>query len=146
MKITIQQDENVAEAEITVVCRRLDSKLEEILSYISLIDNTVTGTKNGETFFIPLSEILYFETVDRKVFFYTADSIYETVTKIYQLEEKLENTPFARISKTAIANLKKIRSIKPEANSRLCATLVNGEKVIVSRQYLSVIKQKLGVK
>ena len=91
IKITIQQDENVAEAEITVVCRRLDSKLEEILSYISLIDNTVTGTKNGETFFIPLSEILYFETVDRKVFFYTADSIYETVTKIYQLEEKLEN-------------------------------------------------------
>ena len=146
MKITIQQDENVAEAEITVVCRRLDSKLEEILSYISLIDNTVTGTKNGETFFIPLSEILYFETVDRKVFFYTADSIYETVTKIYQLEEKLENTPFARISKTSVANLKKIRSIKPEANSRLCATLVNGEKVIVSRQYLSVIKQKLGVK
>lgn len=145
MKITIKQDENIAEAEITVVCRRLDSKLEEILSYISLIDNTVTGTKNGETFFIPLSEILYFETVDRKVFFYTADNIYETVTKIYQLEEKLENTPFARISKTSVANLKKIRSIKPEANSRLCATLVNGEKVIVSRQYLSVIKQKLGV-
>ncbi|MBQ4599567.1 MAG: LytTR family transcriptional regulator DNA-binding domain-containing protein [Clostridia bacterium] len=93
-----------------------------------------------------MSEILYFETVDRKVFFYTADSIYETVTKIYQLEEKLENTPFARISKTSVANLKKIRSIKPEANSRLCATLVSGEKLIVSRQYLSVIKQKLGVK
>ena len=146
MKITIQQNHAVTEPEITVVCSKLDSRLEEILSYISLIDNTVTGAKDGETFFIPLSEILYFETVDRKVFFYTADGIYETVTKIYQLEEKLENTPFARISKTSIANLKKVRSIKPAENSRLCATLVNGERVIVSRQYLSVIKQKLGVK
>ena len=86
MKITIQQNHAVAEPEITVVCSKLDSRLEEILSYISLIDNTVTGAKDGETFFIPLSEILYFETVDRKVFFYTADGIYETVTKIYQLE------------------------------------------------------------
>lgn len=54
MKITIQQDENVAEAEITVVCRRLDSKLEEILSYISLIDNTVTGTKKRRNLFYSL--------------------------------------------------------------------------------------------
>ena len=144
MKISIKQDSSITEAEITVRCGNFDRGLEELVSYIALYENTVSGLKNGETFFIPLTEVLYFETVDRKVFFYTSDDAYETVTKLYQLEEKLENTPFTRISKSFIANLKKIRSIKPEKNSRLCVTLVNGEKLIVSRQYINVIKEKLG--
>ena len=145
MKITIKQDQTITEPELTLVCNRMDGELKELISYVSLIGNTVTGVKDNETFFIPLGEVLYFETVDGRVFFYTADSIYETETKLYQLEERLVNTPFARISKTQIANLKKIKSIKPVEHRRLRATLVNGEKLIVSRQYLLVIKEKLGV-
>lgn len=146
MKITIKQSPEYTEPEITVACAKIDGTLTEVISYISLIDNTLTGNINGETFFIELAQILYFETVDRKVFFYTADNTYETVTNLTQLEAQLLNTPFARISKTMIANLKKVYSIRQESNSRLCATLSNGEKLIVSRQYLQIIKEKLGVK
>lgn len=145
MKITVTQDPNVTEPEITIICRSMDSELAQAIAYLSLIGNTVTGNKDGETFFIQLSEILYFETVERKVFFYTADASYETNTKLYQLEEKLADTSFARISKSFIANLKKIRSLKSEGNSKLCATLVNGERLIVSRAYFYDIKRKLGV-
>ncbi len=127
------------------MCKSLDRDIQEMLSYISLIDNTISGIKGEETFFIPLSEILYFETVDRKVFFYTENDMFETLSKMYTIEEKLVNTPFARISKSLIANLKKIKSIKAERNSRMCVTLINREKLIVSRQYLNVIKEKLGV-
>jgi len=141
----IRQDESVAETEITVVCRQLDERLEEILATISLIDNTVTGRRGDETCFIPLKEILYFESVDNKVFFYTDGEMYEMSAKLYQLEEKLQNSKFARISKSTIANLNKFRSIKPEKNSRLTATLVNGERLVVSRQYIGEIKTKLGV-
>jgi len=145
LKIMIRQDESVAETEITVVCRQLDERLEEILATISLIDNTVTGRRGDETCFIPLKEILYFESVDNKVFFYTDGEMYEMSAKLYQLEEKLQNSKFARISKSTIANLNKFRSIKPEKNSRLTATLVNGERLVVSRQYIGEIKTKLGV-
>ena len=143
MKINIQHDPNITEAEITVKYGYLDEELEDILAYISLADNRMAGNLNGETYFIRLADILYFETVDRKVFFYTADNTYET--KIYKIEEKLLNTPFSRISKSSIANLKKVKCINSESYSRLCATLINGEKVIVSRQYLNTIKEKLGV-
>ena len=145
MKIIIKQDESVAETEITVVCRHIDAQLEEILATISLIDNTVTGRRGDETCFIPMKEILYFESVDNKVFFYTAGETYEMSAKLYQLEEKLQNSKFARISKSTIANLNKFRSIRPEKNSRLTATLVNGERLVVSRQYIGEIKTKLGV-
>ena len=146
MKISLHCDPAVSEAEIRITCPAVTEEIKDVLAYISLIDNTIAGTRGEETFFIPLTDILYFETVDRKVFFYTAADTYETATKMYRLEEKLDNTPFLRISKSLIANLKKARSIKPERNSRMSITLSNGEKLIVSRQYLQAIKEKLGVK
>lgn len=145
MKITIRQDENVSETEITIVCRQIDAETEQILSAISLIGNTVAGVRGEETCFVPLKDILYFEAVENRVFFYTDGETYETSVKLYQLEEKFRNSKFARISKSAIANLNKFRSIKPEKNSRLTATLINGERLMVSRQYIGEIKKKLGV-
>lgn len=145
MKITIIHDSDINEPEITVRYGYLSKELEDLLSYVSLADNTITGKLNDETYFIKMADILYFETVDRKVFFYTADKMFETKSKIYQIEEKLINTPFARISKSVIVNLRKVKCINPEKHSKLCATLVNGERLMVSRQYLNVIKDKLGV-
>ncbi len=145
MKITITHDPNVKESEITVTYGYLDSELEELLSTISLADNRMAGVKNEETHFVNLSDIIYFDTVDNRVFFYTAKDTYETKTRIYQIEEKLTNTPFARVSKSTIVNLRKVRCLAPEKYSKLCITLQNGEKLIVSRQYLNTIKERLGV-
>ena len=79
------------------------------------------------------------------MFFYTENEIYEAMDKLYKIEESLANMQFSRISKTVIANLDKMLSIKKAENSRLVATLVNQEKLVVSRQYVSEIKKKLGV-
>ena len=92
-----------------------------------------------------MKDIFYFEAVDGTIFFYTEHETYEATSRLYKIEESLQNTKFARISKTAIANLSKMRSIKPAENSRLTATFLNGEKILVSRQYVSEIKKKLGV-
>ena len=70
---------------------------------------------------------------------------YESALKLYKIEESLTTLQFSRISKTIIANLDKMLSIRKAENSRLTATLVNQEKLIVSRQYVSEIKKKLGV-
>ena len=123
----------------------MNDNLREIISTIGLYDRTFVGYTDTETFFIPIKDILYFETVDGNVFFYTKDSMYRSATRLYKLEDALFDTPFARISKTVIANLKKLKSIKKVENSRLIATLLNGEKLIVSRAYMSEIKKKLGV-
>lgn len=145
MKINIIHDPSIAEPEITVKYGYLSKELEDMLAYLSLADNTMAGNFDGETYFIKMADILYFETVDRKVFFYTADKTFETKAKIYQIEEKLSNAPFARISKSMIVNLRKVKSIYPEKHSKLRAKLTNGEELLVSRQYLNTIKDKLGV-
>ena len=145
MKITINHDPNVTEPEIAVTYGYLDSELEELLATISLADNRMAGIKNEETHFVNLSDIYYFDTVDNRVFFYTAKETYETKMRLYQIEEKLQHTPFARVSKSTVVNLRRVRCITSEKYSKLCMTLSNGEQLIVSRQYLNTIKERLGV-
>ena len=36
-----------------------------------------------------------------------------------------------------------IRSMKPALNGRFCATLMNGEDVIISRKYVQEFKEKI---
>ena len=145
MKIIIETDKSINETEIHIKCREVDEDLKEIISSLSLEDFKFAGYINEETFFIPLNDILYFEAVDSKIFFYTSGKMYESALKLYKIEETTKNMSFARISKTTIANLRKMTSIKKAENSRLIATMISGEKLVVSRQYVSEIKRKLGV-
>ena len=145
MKITIQENSSAPETEIIVVCKELTSELEEIISSIALSTHTIEGRADGEIYFLPLKDIYYFEAVENKVFFYTKDQTFEAHFKLYQIEEKLQSTTFAQVSKSAIVNLKKIKSIRPDESSRLIATLLSNEKIMVSRSFVPEIKKKLGV-
>jgi len=145
LKITIYEDPNTTETEISIVCSKVTNELEEIVANISLIGLTFAGKKQGETFFIPIKDIFYFESVDGTVFFYTEKEVFEAAAKLYKIEESLHHVKFVRVSKTVIVNLEKMQSIKKSENSRLVATLINKEKVLVSRQYVPEIKKKLGV-
>lgn len=145
MKISIIEDDSVQDTEITIRCRKMNAELEQIISRISLTHNTVTGVADGETYFIPLGHIYYFDSVDGKTFIYCDGTEYESPLRLYQIEEELARECFSRISKSTIVNLRKVKSIKPEEHSRLIATLVNGEKLVVSRQYVKEIKKVLGV-
>ena len=52
---------------------------------------------------------------------------------------------FFRCSKAMIINIKKIASVKAEFNARMRAILLNGEEVIISRNYVKVLKRKPGL-
>ena len=145
MKITIVEDPNISETEISILCTKMTNEVRNIISNFAVVGSTFAGKKEEETFFIPIQDIFYFESVDGSIFFYTENETYEATAKLYKIEESLKNLKFARISKTVIANLDKMLSIKKAENSRLVATLVNKEKLVVSRQYVSEIKKKLGV-
>jgi len=145
LKVIIIEDPNIKETEISIVCSKMTNSINDIVSKISAIGQTIAGKKDKETFFIPIEDIFYFESVDGKIFFYTENEIYETMDKLYKIEEILDNLHFSRISKNVIVNMDKMLSIKKAENSRLVATLVNQEKIVVSRQYVSIIRKKLGV-
>ena len=106
---------------------------------------TVTGQYNGEIYFLDYKDVIYFDTTDRKTFIYTAERVYETTLKLYQLEEMLNGTSFIRSGKSMILNIRKINSNGHTFSGKMIATLINGEKAEISRNYVPLLKEKLGI-
>ena len=98
--------------------------------------------KDGKTVLLEISFIYYIESVDKRTFVYTKENCYESKLRLYELEESL-GSYFLRISKSMIANLKKIKSVKSDLSGRMEASMLNGEKIVISRSYVKEIKRRL---
>ena len=146
MKIHINQQDDIVETEITINCRNISPDIEKIISLLRVMDLKLTGTKDNQTYILDVAKILYIDTVDKKTFFYTKTEVYETTLKLYELEERLSINDFMRANKSCIINFNQIQSIKADLDGKLLVTVNNGEKLLISRQYATNFKVKLGVK
>lgn len=143
MKVIINEDENNEEIEITINCKKIDERIIKIISKLKEKEDGITGTKDGKVYIIKIEYILYFESVDKKTFIYTKNNVYEINLRLYEVEEKFSSYHFFRASKSTIINITKITIINPIIGGRVEVLLENKEKLIVSRQYVPILKQKL---
>lgn len=145
MKIIINESENNEELEIIINCKKIDENLLKIISSIRAFDEKITGSKDGKIFVLDTEKIYYFESVDKKTFIYMNKEVYETSQRLYELEERFSNSDFFRASKSTIINLAKIKEIIPLFGGRLEVILENNERLVVSRQYVPVLKKMLDI-
>ena len=133
MKITLLEHQDVTEPEVTIRCRQLDGRVARLLELLRLSDERLTGVKDGETCILDAARVLYIDTVDRATFLYTADGVYQSPLRLYELEELLAPREFLRIGKSAIVNFDQVRSLRPDFGGRMRLTLSNGEVVMANR-------------
>ena len=145
MKIQINENDNQEEIEVIINCHKVNDQVMKMVAMMRVYDQKITGIKDGETYILDAAKILYIDTVDKKTFFYTKNEVYETPLKLYELETRLSGCDFFRASKSSIVNFNQIHSLRPDFGGRMLLVMNNGEKLYVSRQYVSVIKEKLGV-
>jgi len=142
MKLYIEQNDMQKEAEIHIKCGLIDAELQHIIDEIQTLMFSVPVSKDGAISKLSLEEIFYFESVDEKTFTYSQTDVYSCDRKLYEIEEQIGKFGFARISKSVIVNIRKIKEIKPQLNGRFEAVLDNGERQIVNRHYVSGLKEK----
>ena len=145
MKIEINVDDKIEETCISISCKRLTPELQRILAMMRILDEKLAATRDGETFLLDVSDVIYAEAIDRRTFVYTKDGVYESGLRLYELEQQLEEYGFCRVSKSCLVQLRAVKSLKNDINRRLRVTLDNGEVIIASRQYADEIKKKLGL-
>lgn len=145
MKIVINEQSDYVETEVIINCQSADEDVVKIISLLHSHDNKLTGSKDGKTHIIEPDDVLYFDSVDRKTFIYTTKEVYESSLKLYEVEERFSARQFFRSSKSTIINIAKIISIMPHFNGRLEISMLNGEKLLVSRQYANELKAKIGL-
>lgn len=145
MKIIIEECKPGEEDQIIIRCREMDENLLKVISELKAGQKKLTGIKDGVITMIDPANVYYFEGVDNKVFLYCKQNVYETKQRLYEIEEEFRDTNFFRASKSVILNMKKIKSITPAYSGRFEALLFNGEKVVISRQYVPELKKRLGL-
>ena len=118
----------------------ITDEIQEIVSFVKSRQGQLSATRDGKRFEVPVVDLFYAESVDDRLFLYTAAESFEIRMKLYELEELLRNKSFLRISKSMIVNLMKISSVRPALNGRFSAILKNGEEIIISRKYVPALK------
>lgn len=145
MKIRIEVDESADEDEVIIRCRELDNNVAKIQHMIIEMNKQTNMTfyKNNVEYFLPLDNILFFETSDNGIDAHTKDDVFAVRKKLYELEEILPEN-FVRVSKSTILNVDKIYSIEKNITSSSMIAFENTYKqVYASRGYYKNMKQRL---
>ncbi|MGM9535841.1 MAG: LytTR family DNA-binding domain-containing protein [Intestinibacter sp.] len=146
MKIRIEVDKEIQEDEVIIRCKQLNddvSNIQKALTDILSKKTQIIFYKNNSEYYIPLSEILFFETEESSISAHTIDNIYQVKYKLYELEDILPNN-FMRVSKSTILNIDYIYSITKNLTSSSVVEFQNThKKVYVSRHYYKLLKFKL---
>lgn len=144
LKITVEHVD-CEENEVILRCKKIDEEMLEILSILKEQSLKLPAKKDGNITMLTPREILYADAVDNKVFLYTGDNVYETSETLQLIESKFINFGFLRIGKSQVVNLQHVRNLRNLLNSRVELTLNNNERLIVSRHYAQLLKNKLGL-
>lgn len=144
MKIVIEEPQEFEEDQVVFRCREMTPELLQIIARLKAQEGLVANL-GAQIHRIRTSEIYYIEVVENKTFFYCKEAVYEAKQKLYELEECLSNSDLLRVSKSVMLNLSKIKCLSPALNGRFEAILDNGERVIISRQYVAGLKKRLGI-
>lgn len=145
MRLKILRDNKISEPCVTIEYNEETKEITELIEMVRLFGNTIQADINGSSFVLQLKDIYYFESVDDNSYIYTKNQVYSTQSKLYKIEEKVQNMSFVRVSKSCILNITKLKSVKPYLNGRFEATMLNDEKLIINRHYVADFKRKFGI-
>lgn len=148
MKLNIKIDANYKEPEALITTACMTEEVNRVVDFINKSNKSIimiSGIKDDKVELIEQEELIRLYTENGKVFASTEYNTYQIRLRLYELEERLDDNMFVRISQSEIVNLKKVRSLDLNFVGTICMELSNGEVSYVSRRYVSKIKKLLGL-
>lgn len=127
MRLLLQHRKELQETEIEIRYPNMTERITRLIQHIRQYDFMLEGFIEDKVYQIPLDQVCYIETIDRKTFIYSDSNIYETRKNIQGMETELEETTIVRISKSQLLNITAVNSVKSYPNHRLMVELNNGE-------------------
>ena len=137
LKLRIEISDELPD-EVVIRCSKMT---DEVLRLKGAFESVTGGTEltlsmGDSEYFVPTDDILFFETDDGKVAAHTADRMYYTEEKLFELEKMLPPT-FMRVSKSCILNSAKVTSLTKNSltGSAEVTFAASRKKTYVSRMY-----------
>lgn len=103
----------------------------------------LTGRHDNSWCPVPVEDISYIESLQKKIWFYREDESYQSIYTLKELTNLLPKN-FLRIHRSYIINIKQIAEISRDFSSNLIITLNNGDVLPVSQSYSVPVRKALG--
>ena len=146
VKIRLEKREELDMEEIVIQCQKPESPMmTALLKQLEVYEGVFVGYQAGKAYQLYLRDVFYFECVDEKTFAYLENGVYESMSRLYEWEERLKRTKFVRISKAMILNTEKLQSVCPTFSGKLEVVLENGEKQLINRHYVAMFRKQFGI-
>ena len=142
MKVTVEHVDG-AEPEIIIRCDRVDDELAVLIAQLSGKQQRPQAVKDDTLYMLSPEDVCYVESVDGRVYVYTDDDVYQTRFTLAEVTECYQANGFFRCAKSMSVNLNSIASLKSCTDGRIVASLSNGERILISRQYSRLLRNKL---
>ncbi|WP_052327308.1 LytTR family DNA-binding domain-containing protein [Nosocomiicoccus massiliensis] len=119
-----------------------------ILSYIDHfttdLENLAIGSEDG-VIIIKIMDIVSATIYDKSLTIYTKEDEIKTSKTLSALMKELDSKTFLQVSKSEMLNIHMIKRVEPSFSGNLVARMIYGDKVIISRRYVSKLKERLGI-
>ena len=91
LRLQLLEKKDLTETEIDIRYSSMTQPLNRIVQYIRQQEYLIQGIFEKKLYEIPLNEVLYFETVDKKTFMYTQYKIFECKTHLIKQDIDIIN-------------------------------------------------------
>ena len=111
---------------------------DKFIGHISVKDD------RGAKKMMSVEDIVTIESYGRTIEIHTAQEVYTTSERLYQLESMLDPDKFLRVSNSVIIAADQIKEIIPAFHMRFTLKMKNGDRVDVTRNYYKKFKDFYG--
>ena len=146
MKLRVEISPEAEEEAVIIRCRARSEEicqLERILEELIRAGSDMVLSLGDTEYYVPIGELLFFETCGGKVTAHTADRMYYTACRLFELERRLPGN-FVRVSKSCILNVAAISALTKNLTGASRVMFRGTEKAVyVSRAYYKLLKDKI---
>ncbi len=146
MKVSVKIDKDCLETEVIIVTNEVGGEVNEIMNKLSKQEiNKLIGSADNKVVVIKDDNLIRIYSNNQKVHAVTNEGEYILKFRLYELEERLDNKKFIRISNSEIVNVDYIQSFDLSFTGTIGINFTTGERTFASRRHVSKIKKLFGL-
>ena len=146
VQVEVRLDSAVSVPKVIILT---DQMTEEVNAIVQMLSDSepklIAGFRDDTVTVLDEKDILRIYAANGKVFAVLPSGEYMLRLRLYEVEERLKQHHFIRISNSEIINLKKVRRFDLSFTGTICVVLNDGSKTYASRRYVTRLKGVLGI-
>lgn len=144
MKVEIELNEKETETTVKIITNLITEEVSNIIRQIENINaEKIIAWKDKEAYILEFEQIERIYSSNGKVYIKIEKDEYTSKSKIYELEEKIKNKNFMRISNSEIINFKRVKSLDMSIIGTIAIRFESGDITYASRRNIKKIKEYL---